>query len=298
MSFMLQKLSEKIKSNQLTARVFSGIVLIAIALIADYFSPLFGLLCVAIALVAFWEWYNLVNQGKKARLFTALCGVAVLFPMLLSSHLSIEIGVLGLCFFAATFFLICTLFNTLRRSFVLSLGVLYIGIPMSILVWLRSDNDVGFFLILYLFFVTWGSDITAYFVGKKFGKKKLAPKISPNKTWEGFWGACAGSLVGGLIVAGLYALYKMGEPSFDVAYMSIFDLPLYAVIIISFIMGGIGQIGDLCESFVKRHYKVKDSGSLIPGHGGVLDRVDALLVIAFVFGFVHYVIQSFLQMSI
>jgi phosphatidate cytidylyltransferase len=142
-------------------------------------------------------------------------------------------------------------------------GLLYIGIPCVALVWMRNDWQGGRDLVLWLLCVVWATDIGAYFFGKSIGGPRLAPVISPNKTWAG--------LIGGMVSAGatgalLLVWSKAADPVFG-AWMG----------------GGtaiVAQGGDLLESSVKRHFGVKDSGAIIPGHGGVLDRVDGILAVA------------------
>jgi phosphatidate cytidylyltransferase len=133
--------------------------------------------------------------------------------------------------------------------------MLYVGIPsfaLLVIAWARFD------LVFWLMLVTWATDIFAYFAGRSIGGPKLAPRISPNKTWAGLGGGIAGAAVGGAIVAWLLGL----EPIFYFA-----GGPL----------GLIAQGGDLYESWIKRRAGVKDSGTILPGHGGVLDRLDGLL---------------------
>lgn len=138
-------------------------------------------------------------------------------------------------------------------------GVFYICIPCGMLIWLRGDMLAGMITILWLFAVVWTADIAAYLFGRSIGGPKLAPLISPKKTWSGF----VGGVTVATIVAGLFAFY------WDEAPLS---LAIWgAVVAIA------SQAGDLLESAIKRHFDVKDSSSLIPGHGGVLDRVDALV---------------------
>ncbi len=138
-------------------------------------------------------------------------------------------------------------------------GALYIAVPSGILIWLRGDATPGMITILWLFAIVWSADIGAYLCGRSIGGPKLAPKISPKKTWAGFVGgvSCA------TIIAGAFAVY-WEEPPLSLALWG-------AVVAIA------SQAGDLFESAVKRHFGIKDSSSLIPGHGGVLDRVDALV---------------------
>lgn len=138
-------------------------------------------------------------------------------------------------------------------------GAIYIAVPSGILIWLRGDAAPGMFTIMWLFAVVWSADIGAYLCGRSIGGPKLAPRISPKKTWAGFIGgvSCA------TIIAGAVAVYWEEPPT---------SLALWgAVVAIA------SQAGDLFESAIKRHFDVKDSSSLIPGHGGVLDRVDALV---------------------
>ncbi|MBT3917126.1 MAG: phosphatidate cytidylyltransferase [Rhodospirillaceae bacterium] len=141
-------------------------------------------------------------------------------------------------------------------------GLLYIFVPCLILVWLRDIDGQGRQVVIWLFAIIWATDIGAYFSGKSIGGPKLAPTISPNKTWAGFFG--------GLFFAGLmgFILNSYAEPSFD----------MLEIFIASVALSIVGQLGDLLESWVKRTFEVKDSGSLIPGHGGVLDRIDAILL--------------------
>ena len=141
-------------------------------------------------------------------------------------------------------------------------GALYILLPCLILIWLRGIDNQGRQIIIWLFAVIWATDIGAYFSGKSIGGQKMAPIISPNKTWAGFIGGLVLACVTGLI------LNNYTEPSFETS----------EIIIASIILSIIGQFGDLLESWVKRTFQVKDSGTLIPGHGGVLDRIDAILL--------------------
>ncbi len=146
------------------------------------------------------------------------------------------------------------------RAAHIMMGAIYGGGGMAALMAVRNQDDGTWWLVAALI-ITWANDSAAYFAGRMFGKHKLYPAVSPNKTWEGFAGGFAGA-VGGLFI----------ERAFFFPSMTVADC---------LIMGCLGSIlgpaGDLCESMLKRAYGVKDSGKMIPGHGGMLDRVDALL---------------------
>jgi len=149
-------------------------------------------------------------------------------------------------------------------------GAIYICVPAGILIWLRADAMAGMITILWLFAVVWSADIAAYISGRAIGGPKLAPRISPKKTWAGFIGGV--SFAG--IVAGAFAVY-WDEPPLTLALWG-------AVVAIA------SQAGDLLESAIKRRFDIKDSSQLIPGHGGVLDRVDALVAGAVAIAILKY----------
>ena len=140
-------------------------------------------------------------------------------------------------------------------------GFIYALLPALALLWIRERDASGLFLLLWVFIVTWSTDIGAYFVGRAIGGRKLAPAISPGKTVAGFWGGvAAAAILGGAWVL----LTELGPALFVLA-------PLF---------GMAAQGGDLFESWMKRRAGVKDSGGWLPGHGGVLDRLDGLVPVA------------------
>ncbi|GAA4041775.1 phosphatidate cytidylyltransferase [Sphingomonas rosea] len=149
-------------------------------------------------------------------------------------------------------------------------GFLYALLPTIALLWVRERGGVpqgshGFELVLWAFIVTWSADIGAFFAGRSFGGPKLAPSISPNKTWSGF----AGGVIAATLIGGIWANFA----GLDRAWL------LLAPVFAAFAAGG-----DLFESWMKRRAGVKDSGRLIPGHGGVFDRLDGLLPVAMLTG--------------
>lgn len=160
--------------------------------------------------------------------------------------------------------LICTVFSKNSFTFddagVAILGSLYIGYGFHYFIETRA---AGLSLLMYILFVVWATDIGAYMFGRKIGKHKLAPAISPNKTIEG----SLGGVVSALVVAGAYLSF----------YPQDYSLGLMLGLTVLFSISG--QLGDLIESAFKRHYDVKDSGTILPGHGGILDRFDSLLVV-------------------
>ena len=141
-------------------------------------------------------------------------------------------------------------------------GFFYCLLPALALLWLRDrSGDQGLSLLLWVFIVTWSTDIGAYFAGRRFGKRKLAPTISPGKTVEGLWGGMAAAAL-------LGAAWVL---STDLNWALLPLAPLFAVA---------AQVGDLFESKMKRMAGIKDSGSWLPGHGGLLDRLDGLVPVA------------------
>jgi phosphatidate cytidylyltransferase len=153
----------------------------------------------------------------------------------------------------------------------MSFGLFYIFVPLIAAIWLRVHTEDGLLHLLFVLLTVMSTDIAAYFSGKFIGGPKLAPMISPNKTWAGFFGG----LCGAMIMAFAYVHFSVYEPPFSL-------FPLTIVVSMS------GQIGDLIESFVKRHFGVKDTGTLLPGHGGLFDRLDSYLIAVPVMSLIVY----------
>jgi phosphatidate cytidylyltransferase len=152
------------------------------------------------------------------------------------------------------------------------MGALYVGIGFFYFIETRLiDNGLQY--VIFALLIIWTTDSGAYFTGKKFGKKKLWPEISPNKTIEGF--------IGGIATAIIFAVvYQLISP---------ISSSYFVLVIVTILASIFGQVGDLVESALKRHYKVKDSGNILPGHGGVLDRFDSLLFVLPLLHFLHFV---------
>ncbi len=154
------------------------------------------------------------------------------------------------------------------------LGVAYLVVCFTAFLKLRIDLDQGLFLTICLMVGVWSSDIGAYFSGKFIGGAKLAPKISPNKTWAGFVGGMLGSAL---------ALSAMNYFAPQFGHMTGLNIVPFAPFMMAFVIGALftvlGQIGDLIVSYYKRKIGVKDTGNVIPGHGGILDRIDSLLLV-------------------
>ena len=145
----------------------------------------------------------------------------------------------------------------------IGLGVAYLGLPALALIWLRSVPDLGLGLLLGLLVVVWTTDTAAYVAGRSLGGPRLAPAVSPSKTWSGLCGGVLGAALAGALTAWLLGSERLAQAAG-----------------LGALLAAVAQLGDLIESAFKRSAGVKDSGSLIPGHGGVLDRVDGLLLAA------------------
>lgn len=261
-------------------RIISAIVFLPIFfLVVQYGNhTIFFIFLSAILLTALFEFSTLLNQnGQKCFVYPGMIlGWLISFSFFNSHYqliiFSITLLVIGI-FFVKIFskqpiqFTIEEISNTL-------FGALYIGLLLSYLIFLRKD-DAGRQLIFMLFLIIWLGDTLAYYIGTLTGKHPLAPSISPNKSLEGAIGGLLGSAGGALLAH--YWFY----PSISIT----------GSIILGLVTGTAGQVGDLCESMLKRNLKVKDSGSLIPGHGGLLDRLDSVLFSAPVFYYLFLVIS-------
>jgi phosphatidate cytidylyltransferase len=160
----------------------------------------------------------------------------------------------------------------------------YIALPLGFLVQIRQQW-AGAILLVYVLLVVWAGDTTAYFVGRAFGRHLMTPRVSPKKTWEG----AAGSMLGSLVVGWVFlanaqpisaALLQAHLIERRDGYFALQPWPLLTILVLSAVINVAAQLGDLVESLIKRGAGVKDSGALLPGHGGLLDRIDALLLAA------------------
>lgn len=220
----------------------------------------FALLVVAAAAVMGFEWSQLVDArpGPAATIAYAgmLAAVVVLVPLV-----GVRFGIYGLI--AGLVAAALWDFFATRQVRWRPLGVLWFCLPCLALLWLRGQPGVAFVGTLWVLAVVWACDTGAYFAGRAIGGPKLAPRLSPNKTWAGL----AGGMLAGAAVGPLFVALEVAAGAFSLAVLGAG-------------LAAVSQLGDLAESAAKRHSGAKDSGTLIPGHGGILDRVDGLLFAA------------------
>lgn len=246
-------------SRDLKPRIISGVLLAALALGLTYAgSVTFALLVIPIALVMCWEWGHVVRGEQLDATFAIHAGTVALATLLAAMGFA-ALGVL-LLLIGAILVLLLQFSEGGRLS---ALGVPYVGVPAIALLWIRGDEPYGFAAVLFLLLVVWATDTFAYFGGRSIGGARLWPRVSPNKTWAGFVsGITAGTLVGALF-------------AFFVADASHSGLALTALV-----LAVVSQAGDLAESALKRGFGIKDASTLIPGHGGFLDRMDGVVFAA------------------
>jgi phosphatidate cytidylyltransferase len=256
-------------ANNLVLRVASAAVLGPLVLVFAYFGGWpFYLLCAAAAAGILWEWTKLVADGADLRIL--LPGFAALtFALVLTGADEPEAGA-AMIFIGSA--LAAGVMAAWPRRFPArnplvwgACGIVYAGIAFLGPALIRRDAAWGFAAVLFVAVTVWATDIFAYAVGRTVGGPLLWPRISPNKTWAGAFGGVVGGVAAGT----------------SVAYASGVD-KLVAVGIVAFLLSVLTQAGDLFESAVKRRFGAKDAGSLIPGHGGLMDRLDGFLVAALV----------------
>jgi phosphatidate cytidylyltransferase len=263
MNLLGKKTMAKPISSELVLRFKSALVLAFISVAATYAGPdTFGTLILFFAALMSWEWCRVVRGRSFDGIFVLQIAAIVSAGVLtLKSYPATAAGVI----IAATWisFWLHERAGLKSDPWWSAAGFYYAGFPAIALIAIRQDPHYGFYAILYLFLVVWSADTGAFFTGRLIGGPKLAPSISPNKTWSGlFGGAFAAGFAGTL-----FALW-LGRTS----------VPVLAGL--SVLLAIVSQAGDLGESFVKRAFGVKNSSGLIPGHGGVLDRLDGLVFAA------------------
>ncbi len=255
----------------LRLRILSALVLAPIVLAAVFLgSPAFDLLIVAAGLILAWEWTRLTGQGC----FGATGWSLMAFFML--GVLAIVTGwpVAAIPIFIAGSIITVGIANWEgnERPIWAGSGALYIGLPSAALLWLRDYSQDGLVIVLWLLVVVWATDIGAYLAGRLIGGPKLAPSISPNKTWAGLAGGVLLAGATGAVVASLVDAANAAIPAVAGGLLAI-----------------VAQAGDLLESGIKRFFGAKDSSNLIPGHGGLMDRVDGVVAVAPTVVFVNWV---------
>jgi len=246
--------------SALGARIASALVMVPVALaIVWYGGPwIIGLAALAAALMA-WEWGRLVGRATglvDSLLLAGIAAAAVLAGAYVAAWVGLLVGVAGI--------VLQQRLAGARNGAPIwtAAGLAWIIGPCIGFVWLRADPAEGAATVFWLLAVVWAIDTAAYVAGKTIGGPKLAPRISPKKTWAGLIGGVAAALVVGLVTALVVGSDK-----------------IWQIALLSGVLAIVEQIGDMAESFAKRRFGVKDSGNLIPGHGGLLDRLDGMLAV-------------------
>jgi phosphatidate cytidylyltransferase len=254
------EMSPPAQSARVLLRATSGLGLAAIAFAAAWAGVLpFAGMVLAVALVVSWEWSRVV-RGEGLDLSLIMHGLSVTAAIALAAFGFVALGVAALVI--GTIIVLALEFGS--RPILSAAGVLYAGLPAVALLWLRSDEPFGFLAVLFIVLVVAATDTAAFAAGRLIGGPRLAPTISPNKTWSG--------LIGGIAAASAAAAIYAYTISASVTPLAITGV----------VMGIIAQMGDLAESAMKRAFKIKDVSQLLPGHGGFMDRIDGLVPVAVV----------------
>jgi phosphatidate cytidylyltransferase len=267
-------------------RILTAIVLILAVFALIFFGQLWmiTLFSAVVAELAAYEYLKLASVGAKTHgaslqipvwwmaIGTALAFIVTLPGFPVEDQLPV-LSALTLILFAWNGFrapLIQVLSDTAQGLF----GLIYIAYPLTLipLLWKQEDGPA---LLLFLMVCVWAGDIAALYIGRAFGRRKLAPRLSPGKTWAGSIASIVGSMIAaGIVIAISNALTARGNTLLHISE------PLWQSLLLAAILNIAAQLGDLLESAIKRGAGVKDSGTMLPGHGGILDRIDALLLAA------------------
>lgn len=241
--------------RNLWLRVVSAAVLAPLAIAAAWFGDWpFTMFWGLAAIAVWWEWIGLVEpSGRNVLLATGVCALVLQGILFETGNLSIAIMIVALGVLAG-------IVTAGKQAPVVAGGVVYASALLLATAIVRADPKYGFAAIVFLYAIVWGTDIGGYFAGRAFGGPKLAPAISPKKTWSG--------AIGGTVVAIAAAI----------AIAEIFSIRNPVMIgIVALVLSAASQCGDLFESWLKRRFDVKDASGLIPGHGGVMDRLDGFI---------------------
>jgi phosphatidate cytidylyltransferase len=276
---------QKKSPSSLTLRIISAAVLIPIVVAAVYAgSPWWDWLVMLFAGVMAWEWCRIAARSRSGRsdanmVITAAAIVGVLAVLAVTQQYApagwlTEIGPVGAAVLFALGVTLLAVPLYARASLWFGAGIVYVALPCAAIIALRADPDIGLQQIFWIVALVIFADTGAYIAGRSIGGPKLAPRISPNKTWAGLGGAVVSAGIAGAITALL-----MGST-------------LWTLVLLSGGLAVIEQAGDLAESAFKRHFGVKDASNIIPGHGGALDRVDGLIAVAAAVAGINYLIGS------
>lgn len=265
----------------LRQRVITALILVALllpTLLTTSVVP-FSLFALVLAVAGAWEWARLNGLlGYRAVGYAALV-LAAAAATLMVDGLLLRSG-LGWVWLSVMWVMLCCLllpqgplgWGRLPAGFRLVIGLV---VMFSTWLALTQARGVGVNFLLSVMCLVWASDVSAYFAGHRWGRRRLAPTISPGKTWEGVAGACTGVLLLGLLWMVAERHLALGEPS--IFGRALRDFGGLGLVVVVTALVALGVVGDLFESMIKRVVGAKDSSHLLPGHGGVLDRVDALL---------------------
>ncbi|WP_321391484.1 phosphatidate cytidylyltransferase [Emcibacter sp.] len=245
--------------NNLFLRVLSALVMLpaAVALILFGGWPYVGVV-ILLSILVLQEW-NMITTGKwLSPLFVVQAAGLLALGVVLNLYHEFSFVYVAI-YLAAVLAVSLGTGNGYKLAFA---GALYALLPALSLIWLREFIPGGAYIILWSMITTWSMDTGAYFAGRRIGGPKMSPRISPNKTWAGLIGGALLALVTGTMSAEYFGF-----------------APLFQYAAVAVLLAIWSQIGDLAESALKRKFNVKDSGAIIPGHGGIMDRVDGILFV-------------------
>jgi phosphatidate cytidylyltransferase len=265
--------SPKAPSSELKRRVLSAIIMIALALSTAYWGGWpFALFWLAAGIAMMVEWTDMTKIEPR-RVVQAVFGLGLIALTLLYLF---GAGLMAGAATALGFLILGTLLASGGQNKLWAAsGFVYATVIVVVPPMVRAYPEIGVLALIWMFGVVWATDIAAYFTGRALGGPKLCPPISPKKTWSGFFGGLFAAALTGFLVARVGRSWGL-EHTFS---------PL-SVIALSMVASVASQIGDLGESALKRHCDVKDSSHLIPGHGGVMDRLDGFWAVSLIIGIV------------
>jgi len=259
--------------RELRLRIASGSAIGVVAFVMLYWSPsAFAVLTFLVAAAMSWEWGRMVRGAMPDAGLIVHIG-AVLVAAVLTAQDMAGMAIVAAIVAAVA---VAALSAGSDRTRLSAAGVLYTALPVIALGWLRGDEPLGFLATLFVIITVAVTDVAAYAAGRTLGGPKLWPEVSPNKTWSGLLGGIAAAAVGG-------ALFSFISGTGGAVWLASLGLAV----------GLISQWGDLAESALKRHFGLKDSSGLIPGHGGFMDRMDGLVTASIAAALIGFSIDAF-----